>query len=76
MFGFNKIESQALLGAAFRVSFTVQVDAIEEGVRLTFSTSENANALLQSLQSAGVSARQTENSVLVPYDSIEGEFLD
>jgi len=73
MFGFNKIDGATLVGRALGVSRNCDVQAIEEGIRITYESSENAQSLQRTLQREGVRARVAGQSVVVPFDSIEGE---
>ena len=73
MFGFNKIDGATLLGRALGVSYTCEVTPIEEGIQITYESSENAKSLQRVLQNEGVKARVSGKSVVVPFDSIEGE---
>lgn len=73
MFRPNRINNQTLLGRPLGVSRNVEMNAIEEGAQFTYESPEKAQALLQVLTDQRVPARATGTSVVIPWDSIEGE---
>ncbi|MEO1353014.1 MAG: hypothetical protein AAFW84_30330 [Cyanobacteria bacterium J06635_15] len=70
----NTISPAQLLMLAFGISRSLDFRPAETGVEVIFTAPDYAEQLYQLLQNRQVAATQSGSTVLVPYDSIEGEF--
>ena len=72
-FGGNQITQEELLGLAFQVSMSFDVEAAELGIEITYEDNAKAKRLAKLLDRVkGIPSTVMKSTVLVKYDRIAG----
>ncbi|MEM9484109.1 MAG: hypothetical protein AAGA83_10510 [Cyanobacteria bacterium P01_F01_bin.116] len=72
MYGQTIAQSQ-LLGIAFKVSMTLNIEAAAEGIEISYEDKSQAKELVKQLQQRSIASRQRSNNpkvVIIPYSEI------